>query len=142
MEKKILFEITSEDVNGYESNIYFVNHSDETLEYVGAGAGGFATVDDDEVISVEPQGKYQYRNVKPEDKVLVDRYDIVFDSDFLLQLVVTVVSKKLGKIEFTTPGKKGQIYTGTLLYDDGTSPKDVWLRNPLDAIQDSETKAK
>jgi len=99
-----------------ENELYLVNSSEETLDFVVAGAGGFQTVDDD-CITVSSESKYEYKNVKPNDAVKVEEYDGFYDLDYLLQISMRVQSKNIGSIEILTPPEKGGIGEMVLLWD-------------------------
>ncbi|NBW41869.1 hypothetical protein EBR25_12845 [bacterium] len=98
-----------------------INHTGESLELVTIDIGGFATVDDDpEVVMNLSESERTYTDVEPDVAVLIAQYDEMYDSDFVLQLNVSIVSKSLGKLSFAL-SKKGGFGTVPLLYADGDS---------------------
>ena len=89
----------------YLSDVYFVNNTDETLDFVSSGSGGFQTCDDD-VVSVQGQDCF-YEKVIPGEAVLVESYNIVYDSDYVLELSIEVLSRVLGNLNFKELKKGG-----------------------------------
>ena len=114
--------------------LYLVNSSEETLDFVAAGTGGFQTVDDD-CITVSTKNKnkykykYEYKNVKPNDAVKVEEFDGFYDLDYVLQVSMRVQSKNLGGIEILTPPKKGGIGEIVILWDTMENGKNVSITN-------------
>jgi len=111
-----------------ENELYLVNSSAETLDFVGAGTGGFQTVDND-CITVATSNKYTYKNVKPNDAVKVEEFDGFYDLDYLLQVSMRIQSKNLGNIEILTPPEKGGIGEIVLLWDTMENGKNVSIKN-------------
>lgn len=101
-------------VSGNE--LYFVNGSDETLEYVRVKTGGFQTCDD-VIVNVSTDGySYVYEYVKPSEAVKIDEYDFYLDSDYLLQRDIEIKSPKYSVLELSTRPEKGGISEGVLLW--------------------------
>ncbi|MGB5446612.1 MAG: hypothetical protein WBM99_14040 [Psychromonas sp.] len=110
--------------------LYLVNSSEETLDFVAAGTGGFQTVDDDCItVSSKSKNKYEYKNVKPNDAVKVEEFDGFYDLDYVLQVSIQVQSKNLGNIEIFSPPKKGGIGETVLLWDTMENGNHVWTKN-------------
>lgn len=108
------------------NELFLVNSSGETLDYVIPSTGGFQTYyDSDEVVTISRDGVYKYENVSDSDAVKVEEFDEVYDSDYILQVYITVQSPKLGKIEIATPSGKGGVGEAVLLWDTGESGKYV-----------------
>jgi hypothetical protein len=85
-----------------DSELYFVNNSNETLDYVRVKTVGFQTCDDD-IVTVNRDGySYVYESVKPSDAVKIDEYDVYLDSDFVLQTRIKIKSPTYGVLEFST----------------------------------------
>ena len=103
----------------YGDELYFVNSSDETMDFVQAGGGGYVTGDDDDVISVSNENAYEYENVLAGDAVKVEEYDGFYDLDYILQVVIALKSKKLGHCKVFTPPKKGGVGETIILWDTG-----------------------
>jgi hypothetical protein len=90
-----------------DSELYFVNNSNETLDYVRVKTVGFQTCDDD-IVTVNRDGySYVYESVKPSDAVKIDEYDVYLDSDFVLQTRIKIKSPTYGVLEFSTKPEKG-----------------------------------
>lgn len=102
-------------------NIYFVNHSDEVLTVVESKCGGCQTIDDNTVMPVGG-AKYSYKNVLPDEAVKIETYNVIYDSDFLLQLTVSIKSPRLGTITWSSL-TKNKIPGGVILWEDGTMDK-------------------
>jgi len=111
-----------------EKELYFVNSSEEILDFVTTGTGGFQTVDDD-CITVTAKNNYEYKNVKPNDAVKVEEFDGYYDLDYLLQVSLEVQSKNLGSIEILSPCEKGGVDEAVLLWDNMENGKNVSIKN-------------
>lgn len=100
-----------------ENELYFINGSDETLEYVRVKTGGFQTCDD-VIVNVSTDGySYVYESVKPTEAVKIDEYDFYLDSDYLLQRDIEIKSPKHGMLEISTKPEKGGISECVLLWE-------------------------
>jgi len=106
--------------------LYFVNASQESLEFVLAKNGGFQTVDD-YITLASAKAMYEYKNVKPGCAVKVDEYDSYYDLDFMVQVSVMVKSASRGCLEIRSPLDKGSIGEMVLLWDTGESGKNVLI---------------
>jgi len=109
--------------------LYFVNFSDEVLDMVSSSSAGFQTLGDDEVVSVDGPD-YCYELVLPNEAVKVEQYDVYNDSDFMLQLKLSVKSPSRGILEFSSMGK-GQVDVGVLLWDTGEFERQYGHANKL-----------
>ena len=121
----LLFTKGSEQ-KGTMQELYFLNCSDETLDWVSSCAGGFQTCDDD-VATADSNG-YQYENVEPGEAVLIDYYDMIYDSDYLLQPQVMLSSPKLGQVKFLASPEKGGYKDAVLLWDTGEPHRGVTMK--------------
>lgn len=111
------------------NELFFVNHSDETLDFVFASGGGFVTADEGVVaIHSKDQFEYQYYNVAPGTAVKIDEYDGYYDLDYVLQVTARVQSPKLGCIELTSPAEKGGVPESVLLWDSGEPGRRAYIR--------------
>lgn len=116
-----------------ESNeLYLVNLSGETLDFVAADSGGFVTGDDD-TVALGGVG-YKYTNVKPNDAVLVEKYDYFLDHDSILNVEVTIQSKSIGCLSITTYPDKGGVHETVLLWDTLEYGKNVMNVKKLDPV--------
>jgi hypothetical protein len=97
----------------YLSDVYFVNNTDETLDFVSSGFGGFQTCDED-VVSVQGRDCI-YEKVIPGEAVLVESYHLVYDSDYLLELSIEALSRDLGTLKFNEV-EKGGFYSKVLMW--------------------------
>ncbi|ABM04205.1 hypothetical protein Ping_2476 [Psychromonas ingrahamii 37] len=110
--------------------LYLVNSSAEIIDFVGAGTGGFQTVDDDCIsVSSKKKYKYEYKNVKLNDAVKVEEFDGFYDLDYVLQVSLRIQSKNLGNIEILTSPKKGGIGETVLLWDTMENGNHVSIKN-------------
>ena len=100
-----------------------MNNTDEILDSVTAGSGGFQTLDDDIITVGGP--KYSYEAVKPNEAVQVESYHSFYDSDYVLQLIVEIKSKRWGTKEFSTTAKGG-FSREVLLWDNGDPGEGKW----------------
>ena len=115
--KALLWMAAGENESNFITNIFFVNSTDETLEEVIYSSSGMQTIDDDVASSASKE--YSYKDVLPGEAVKIDEYDAFYDSDWLVVHYATVVSDKLGRIEYSTPPSKGCIGEAVLMWDDG-----------------------
>ncbi|MFC6637399.1 hypothetical protein [Sulfitobacter sediminilitoris] len=102
-----IFYLTSWGGEDYENDIWFVNNSDETLDYVRPSSGGFATSDDDIIPMPQGPDSVEYREVKPGEAVKIDTYDIIYDSDFIISFGVDVKCPSFGERSFSSGFEKG-----------------------------------
>jgi hypothetical protein len=107
--------------------LYLVNDSGETLDIVTATSGGFFTADE-LVGTLSSESAYRYEMVQSGTAVKVDEYNIIYDSDFLLQVYLTVQSQKLGRLEITSPPEKGGVQETVLLWDSGEAGSGVTIK--------------
>lgn len=94
-----------------------MNNSEETLPLVTTDLGGFMTLDMDDpngVMTVSEKSR-TYRDVEPQEAVLIMSYDKMYDSDYVFQIGVSVVSPSLGKKSFSKSFKGGK-YSSVLMY--------------------------
>ncbi len=97
------------------NELYLVNSSKESLDFVISTSGGFATEDEDILTCEGP--KYEYKNVKPNNAVKVEEFDGYYDLDFVIQVDLKIQSKSIGCITIKTPPEKGGIGETVLLWD-------------------------
>ena len=99
-----------------ESELYFVNNSSETLDYVRVKTVGFQTCED-EVVTVSSAGySYMYESVRPSEAVKIDEYDVYLDSDFVLQTHIKINSPTYGVLELSTTPEKGKFSECVLMW--------------------------
>lgn len=114
--------------NPTEEYVWFVNNSDETLDYVRPSSGGFATSDDDVIPMTQNPDSVEYLDVKPHEAVLIDVYDEIFDGDFVISWGVEVKSRGLGERHFASGLEKGSAPNVALYW----SPLPEEIMNPDD----------
>ena len=73
-----------------DDTLYFVNHSDETLEWVANGSVGAVTAGDETAVTTAFE--IQYDQVLPGEAVRIDQFDTFFDADMLIQTDISVKS--------------------------------------------------
>ena len=100
-----------------------MNNTDEIIDSVTAGSGGFQT-QDDEVISVGGI-QYSYELVQPDEAVQVESYDQMYDSDYVLQLNIAVKSNRWGTKHFSASAKGGY-KREVVLWNNGDSGHGKW----------------
>lgn len=108
-----------------EGELYLVNNSQETLDWVLVGTGGFQTLDED-VIPLRKPCSLFYEEVKPKDAVLLDTFDGIYDLDYLFQVSMLIQSEMLGRFEIRSPAGKGEIKETVLLWNTGELGKNVY----------------
>ena len=104
--KKEIFWVTSvsKDIG---RDLFFVNDSNETLDFVKAEDGGFITCDDEVVNTWTEEGKgYRYTDVLPKEAVKVAEFDDYYDLDYVLSVSITIKSASRGVLNFSTPLRK------------------------------------
>ncbi len=128
-----LFYLHNESINDYEDDIYFVNNSDETLSFVAS----YELIKRDSknheiVIAVEPSERdkaFTYTDVLPNQGVRIDRQHIIYDSDYLNQIIVYTMSRASkamwGVWHFSTCEKGLFPSSYPLLWEDGSKPSRV-----------------
>ena len=100
--------------NAFQDEVWFVNNSDETLDYVRPASGGFATSDDDVVPMTQSPDSVLYKDVQPREAVFIDVYDTIFDGDFVISWGVDLKSPSLGERYFDSDPIKGKAPNITL----------------------------
>lgn len=128
-----LFYLNNEPVNDYEEDIYFVDNSDETLSFVAPYELMKRDAENSEsVIVVEPSEHdkaFTYTDVLPKQGVRIDRQHIIYDSDYLNQIIVYTMSrasKAMWGVWRFSACEKGMFPSFyTLLWEDGTKPSGV-----------------
>ncbi len=96
--------------------LYFFNHAPYCLDHVSIDRPAVQQVDDTVVIA-----KYEplvYENVKPDEGVLLDEYELFVDDDWMISVHVNVSSPVRGMETFGASGKGGPPSI-VLLWDDG-----------------------
>ncbi len=83
-----------------DDELYFVNDSNETIDFVRAKTAGFQTCDDLIVTVGSSEYSYMYEAVKPSEVVKIDEYDVYLDSDFVLQTHIEIDSPTYGVLKF------------------------------------------
>jgi len=132
-QKTPLFYLHNESVNDYEDDIYFVNNSDETLSFVAPyELMKRDSQNSESVIAVEPSERdkaYTYTDVLPNQGVKIDRQHIIYDSDYLNQIIIYTMSranKAMWGVWRFSACEKGMFPSAyPLLWEDGTKPSRV-----------------
>ena len=120
---------TADNTSGVISNtdVYFVNESDEILDEVSSEGWGFVGVS-----STVNNPQFTYENVLPGEAVKIDTFNIQTDSDFVLGTTIYVTSKNLGKVKFKPKSGKGRIPEQPLLWEDESIPRYVVMQKIQD----------
>lgn len=132
-QKTPLFYLHNESINDYEDDIYFVNNSDETLSFVAPYELMKRDPENPEmVIAVEASERdkaFTYNDVLPKQGVKIDRQHIIYDSDYLNQIIVYTMSrasKEMWGVWRLNVWEKGLFSSSyPLLWEDGTKPSGV-----------------
>ena len=142
--KILIFYLHNESINDYEDDIYFVNNSDETLCFVAP----YELMKRDSylpetVIAVEPSERdkaFTYTDVLPGQGVRIDRQHIIYDSDYLNQIIVYTLSRAskdmwgVWRLNVCEKGLFSSSYP--LLWQGGTKPLAVVSANKLNDPKD------
>ena len=115
--KATFWMVAGENETNLITNIYFVNSSDEILKEVIYSSSGMQTIDDE--VSSSTSKELSYKDVLPGEAVKIDEYDAFYDSDLLVAYYATVVSKKVGRVDYSTLPSKRCINEVVLQWDDG-----------------------
>ena len=100
--------------NAFQEEVFFVNNSDEKLDYVRPASGGFATSDDEVIPMNQKPDSIVYRDVQPNEAVMIDVYNSIFDGDFVISWGVELKSPSLGEQYFGSDHIKGEAPNITL----------------------------
>ena len=129
-----------------DCGLYLVNDTGEMLEWVIASPGGFTTIDDTPVAlnqgchisdgdsttagkdTSAKEGCRSYRNVAPRAAVLLDTYDLILDSDYMLTVTVRVKSPSLGLLEFTPVPERGGLAETVLLWENDDHNRSIEIK--------------
>lgn len=106
--------------------LFFINDSDESLATVRVAPSGFMTADDD-TLTLQA-ADYTYHDVAPGEAVKVAEFDGYYDLDLVFQLGIEVTSPRYGKMQMTTPPKKGYVPGQALLWDDDEPGRNVMVQ--------------
>lgn len=111
-----LLYVECSDWDNTVAKVWFVNNSDETINYVRPAGYQYATAGDDIIHLSQDAGGIEYRDVAPGEAVLIDRYDMIFDGDFVFIPAVDVKSNDLGERHLANSAGKGNPPNVTLLW--------------------------
>ena len=106
-----------------KGDLYFINDSQDVLDYIKVEPAGYMTADDD-VLTLDAKETI-YHAVQPHEAVKIGEFDGYYDLDMVFQIYLEVKSKTYGKIRFRTPPEKGYIPRQELLWDNGEPGKHV-----------------
>lgn len=126
----------------HSGGVYFVNNSSATQIKVASGAGGFATVSDDDVATMQEADR-AYQDVRPGDAVLIGYHDNFYDLDFVWTYNVTVHSPTLGVLTFKVLVGKGKTPRAVFMWRDLPPMKkeaDGQLVSPGRAAEEYKTR--
>jgi len=112
----------------HQEEFWFVNNSDEKLDYVRPASGGFATSDDEVIPMNQKPDSIEYTDVQPSEAVFIDVYDSIFDGDFMISWGVELKSPSLGEQYFGSDHIKGEAPNITLHW----KPLPEEMQNPDD----------
>ncbi|HCT74116.1 MULTISPECIES: hypothetical protein [Psychrobacter] len=143
-QKTPLFYLHNESIDNYEDDIYFVNNSDETLSFVAPYELMKRDVDCPEVVvAAEPNERDKsltYTDVLPKQGVRIDRQHIIYDSDYINQIIVypmSRASKEMWGVWRLNVCEKGLFSSSyPLLWEEGTKPSHVVSADKLNDPKD------
>ena len=116
------YALITKSFGAFDTLLYFVNCTQEVLRKVESSKGGFVTLDDT-VASLEGNNEV-YRNILPGEAVLVDKFNMVYDSDGLKQLSIDVYENQRPPFEIQYIFKKRPSNL-TLIDSDGNTDKSI-----------------
>ncbi|HCI75537.1 MULTISPECIES: hypothetical protein [unclassified Psychrobacter] len=139
-----LFYLHNESIDNYEDDIYFVNNSDETLSFVAPYELMKRDLDCPEVVvAAEPSERdisLTYTDILPKQGVRIDRQHIIYDSDYLNQIIIYTMSrasKEMWGIWRLNVCEKGMFSSSyPLLWEEGTKPSHVVSAEKLNDPKD------
>lgn len=99
--------------NPYDRDVYLLNNTGEMLEYVEFCSATMITVENEAY--GDGTEEWQYTNVKQGDAVKVEQFDILNDSDCLLQVQLKIKSPLLGIQKFTCMSYRAKPISKVLL---------------------------
>lgn len=143
-QKTPLFYLHNESIDNYEDDIYFVNNSDETLTFVAPYELMKRDLDCPEVVvAAEPNERDKsltYTDVLPKQGVRIDRQHIIYDSDYINQIIVYTMSrasKEMWGVWRLNVCEKGLFSSSyPLLWEEGTKPSHVVSADKLNDPKD------
>lgn len=139
-----MFYLHNESINNYEDDIYFVNNSNETLSFVAPYELMKRDSNNPKVVTVaEPSERdkaYTYTDVLPKQGVRIDRQHLIYDSDYLNQIIVYTMSranKEMWGVWRLNVCEKGLFSSSyPLLFEGGTKPSLVVSAEKLNDPKD------
>ena len=143
-QKTPLFYLHNESIDNYEDDIYFVNNSDETLSFVAPYELMKRDLDCPEVVvAAEPNERDKsltYTDVLPKQGVRIDRQHIIYDSDYINQIIVYTMSRasnEMWGVWHLNVCEKGLFSSAyPLLWEEGTKPSHVVSADKLNDPKD------
>lgn len=143
-QKTPLFYLHNESIDNYEDDIYFVNNSDETLSFVAPYELMKRDLDCPEVVvAAEPNERDKsltYTDVLPKQGVRIDRQHIIYDSDYINQIIVYTMSrasKEMWGVWRLNVCEKGLFSSAyPLLWEEGAKPSRVVSADKLNDPKD------
>lgn len=115
-EKNPNYWLAIKEEGSFERLVYFVNDSKEVIDSVKVKSNGFFTSDDD-FVNMESNNNTSYKNIRPGEAILVDRFNLIYDSDFFISVSISIDCKSLNHLELTTEAHKGFIPEQVLVWD-------------------------
>lgn len=109
----------------HDNELYLVNHTNQIFDQVLVATGGFQTLDNN-VMPISGHNMLTYKKVKPDDAILLDTFDGIYDLDYLFQVSMIIQSDKFGCFEIRSPTEKGEIQETVLLWNTGEIGKNVY----------------
>lgn len=128
--RKPLLWVVRKSIQNFTDALYLINEMNEVMDEVNAETGGFATADD-KVMSVNSESKF-YKNVQPGEAIKIDEIDIIFDSDFVLNISLDIKCESLGHVQVYTIGEKGGHSETVLMWDDHEPGRNVTIKDVSD----------
>lgn len=110
----IWLDSLSQQNGGYGHDLYCVNQTGETLDYLHVFSCVSTLVDESYFSQNTPVGSYE--NIKPDEAVKVAQFDGYYDLDHVLAVALQVSSPTLGQQFLVSKAVKGGISHDVLLW--------------------------
>jgi hypothetical protein len=102
------------ELEGLDCEVYLVNNSTEVISYIKPSSHGFFS-SGEELLLLENNNKLDYKDIQPNEAVLVDSFNRLYDSDSNLILSMEIKSELTGNVIVTTESSKGEIKEQAIL---------------------------
>ena len=103
-----LFWLKILEGEGLNCEVYFVNSSEYTIKRIKPISSGYISYDDN-LVPLQNNNTRYYIDIKPNEAILVDTFNKMYDSDSYLSLSLQIDSEITGNVQIATPSFRGKI---------------------------------